>query len=273
MFRRPGNGAGRVVATGAIVGAAFLFVSGTTLPARQAQTPAAAGDQAQAALPAGREIVDRHVDAIGGAEAVRGTSSWRAQGSFELPGQGITGTLEVLSARPARSLVTLYVPGFGEVRSGYDGRVAWTIDPASGPSVLSGRALTQAADDARFDAVLHPEGFTSELTTVERTEFDRRPAYKVKVVFASGREQFDYYDVETGLQIGTEGSRETPLGFVPSITYLRNYKAFGPLRQATEIVQQPLGIEQVVRIASIEYDVVPETAFALPPPIQALVKR
>lgn len=268
MIRRPVR---RMVrAACGVVAVALLAPVG--LPrAQQAATPVA--PQAANALPSGRDVIARYVEAIGGAEAIAGTTSWRARGTFELPGQGITGTLDILSARPARSRVTLEVPGVGTIESGYDGEVAWIIDPVSGPALLTGRALTQSADDAVFDAALHSPDFTPEVTTVERLEFDARPAYKLRVVYASGREQVEYYDVETGFQIGTEGSRETPLGYVPSTTYLRNYKAFGPMMQATEIVQRPLGIEQVVRIQSFDFDVVEADAFALPPQIQALVKR
>lgn len=239
--------------------------------AQQSQAPPA--NQASADLPSGRAVIDRYIEAIGGAETITGTDSWRARGTFELPAQGITGTLEIMSARPARSRVVLDVPGVGIIESGFDGKVAWMIDPVSGPALLTDRALAQAADDAAFDAVLHEPAFTPELTTVERLQFDGRQAYKVRVVFASGREQFEYYDVESGLQIGTEGARQTPMGVVPSTSFLRNYKPFGRTMQATEVVQQTFGFEQVVRIQSFEYDVVPENAFALPPQIQALVKR
>jgi hypothetical protein len=236
----------------------------------QATTLSVAGQQAS--LPTGREIVARHVEVTGGADAITKTQSWHARGSFELPGQGVTGTIEIFSARPAKSLVIAVVPEIGDIRSGYDGKTAWTLDPLSGPSLQTGRALQQAADDAVFDSVLHGPNLVKALTTIEQTTFDGRPAYKVKVDFVSGRDQFEYYDVETGFQIGVEGSRESPLGYVPTITYLRNYQTFGPMKQATELAQQTMGIEQRFRISFFEYDTVPEATFALPPQIQALVK-
>lgn len=273
MVRRSEPVLGRVTLGVALVVGILAASPGAGHPVLAQSAATAQAPAAQAALPAAREIIDRYVAAIGGAEAIAAISSWSATGTFELPGQGITGSLEVYSARPAKSLVKVTIAGLGDVQTGYDGRVAWSMDPASGPALLTGQTLTQAADDAHFDAVLHLPSFTREMTTVERVTFDGQQAHKVKVVYVSGREQFEYYSVETGLQIGTEGQRETPMGRVPSLTYLRNYKQFGPIVQATELVNQALGIEQVLRITAFDYDNVPDSTFALPPAIQALVKR
>jgi hypothetical protein len=225
------------------------------------------------ALPSGTEISNKHIAAIGGADAIRALKSWRATGTFELTGQGVSGTLSILAARPALALLRADLVGIGLVQSGYDGKNGWTLDPVTGPALLTGLALTQAADEAQFDSILHEPASTKSLTTVEQTRFDGREAYKVKVVLTSGREQFEYFDVETGLQLGTEGSRETPMGIVPTTSFTRNYQLFGTMRQATELVQQMLGIEQRVHITSFEYDVVDPAMFTPPPSIQALIKR
>jgi hypothetical protein len=112
-----------------------------------------------------------------------------------------------------------------------------------------------------------------ELTTVARTEFDGKPAYKVKVVFASGSEQFEYYDVASGLQIGLEANRAMPHGVVQTTGILRDYKRFGQLLHAGTQVQRALGFEQVLTISSCEYNVVPSSAFEPPAEIRALRAR
>jgi len=262
MFRRIGPRIGRLVSV----------LAGVVLIAEVGAAARPAPGQEPDPLPTGREVVDRFIDAIGGRDAIAAISSYRTRGTFELTDQGLIGELEMIAARPARNVVKVNLPGVGEVLSGYDGKVAWTVNPASGPAVLSGAAAAQAAEDAAFDAVLHPPSLTQELTVVERVEFNDRSCYKVKVVFGSGRELFEYYDIETGLKIGTEGSHETPLGLVPSTTVLSDYRSFGGLRQATVIVQRPLGIEQVVRLVSFEYNAVADEAFELPAAIKALIK-
>jgi hypothetical protein len=255
----------RLVRLGSVmVGAALLWHAGVT-----AQT---ASKQEQAALPTGREIVDRFVDLIGGAGAIASVTSYRARGAFELTDQGIAGSIEILAARPNRHVVRVDVPGVGEILSGYDGKVGWTISPASGPALLTDTALEQAAEDAVFEAVLHPPAMTTELVTVGQTVFNGQQSYQVKVVYRSGRESFEYYDVVTGMKLGTEGRPETEFGATPTTTFLYDYESFGPLKQATRIVQRPLGFEQVVRLTSFDYDQVPDDAFDLPPSIKALIR-
>jgi hypothetical protein len=142
----------------------------------------------------------------------------------------------------------------------------------AGPALLTGRKLTELADDAWFDGPLYEPDFVKSMSVVERATFDGRPAHKLHVVLVSGSEEFQFFDVETGLRIGTEARRETQLGVVPTTSMWRDYKTFGPLLQPTTIVQRPLGIEQVVRLTSIEYDRVPDGAFDLPAEIKALIK-
>jgi len=229
--------------------------------------------QGQAALPSGREIVAKYVTAIGGEAAHKAVKSIRARGRFQIAAQGITGDLELLAARPARVLYRVTVPGLGRIENGYDGKVAWSLSPVSGPELLTGRQLSETADDAWFDGTLHAPGHVKELTTLAREEFDGRPAFKVKVVFASGNEQVEYFDAENGLQLGSESARATPQGVVQTVNILRNYQKFGSLLQATTFIQRALGFEQTLTLTSYEYDVVPDTAFDPPAEVKALIAR
>jgi hypothetical protein len=225
------------------------------------------------ALPAGRDIVARYVAAIGGADAYRAIKSIRARGKFELTGQGMTGTIELLSARPAKLLWRATLPGIGMIETGYDGKVGWEINPLSGPVLFTGRQLSEIADDAWFDGTLHGPDHVRELTTVGREEFDRHQTWKVHVVTNAGTEQFEYYDVDSGLQVGSEATRQTDLGLVPTQNMLRDYQRFGALLQPTVIIQRTIGIEQAVTISSLEYDTVPPESFDLPAEIKALIKQ
>lgn len=233
-------------------------------------TPVAAQDQP---LPTPRQIVDRHVAAIGGEAAFRAVQSMRVRGRIAMPAQGIAGDIEVLSARPARLLYRTTIPGLGRIENGYDGKIGWSLNPVAGPELLTGRQLAEAADDAWFDATLHEAGHVREMSTLGRELFDDKPAFKVRVILASGSQQFEYFDVATGLQLGSEAVRATPQGAVQTVNILREYKRLGSLLQATVFVQRALGFEQVVTITSCEYNVVPGDAFDPPPAVRALVGR
>ena len=251
----------RALALSAVIGAAVLVCDPSFTVSAQAP-----------ALPTGREVVARHLEAMGGEAAFRAVTSMRARGTLSLTAQQIGGEVEIFSARPNRQLLRATIGGIGQIENGYDGTIGWSINPMTGATLMSGRELVELADDAVFDSPRYPASHVKDLAVVGREEFDGRQAWRMKVTFVSGNEQFELFDVETGRQIGSESRRETPLGVVPTTTFAREYKTFGALTLPTVLVQKALGFEQVVTLSSYEFNTVPPETFAVPPRIKALIK-
>jgi len=224
------------------------------------------------ATPSAREIVDRFIREAGGEAKFRAIKSIRVRGTLKITQQNMSGEIESLLARPSKMITRATVSGIGKLEEGYDGKVGWSIDPVQGPSLVTGKALIERADGAWFDAALLTPDFVREMTFVGQETFDKRPAYRVKVVLKSGTEQFNLYDVETGMQIGQEATRESPFGSAPTTTIFRDYQQYGVVKFPSIHVERILGIEQVVTFTSYEFDVVPNNAFDLPPVIKALIK-
>lgn len=256
MFRRDSRRLVRIVSLAA---AALLVSSAGT---RAEQTP----------LPSAQSIIDRFVKATGGAAALKAIKTIRARGTLTIPSQQLSGSFELISARPNKSLTRATIAGIGSVEEGYDGKVGWSIDPIGGPSLVTGKALIERADESWFDAPLHAQDYVGEMTVMGREDLESRPVYRVKVVLRSGTEQIELFDVETGLQRGIVATRETPLGPMPTTTLFHDYRKFGALMYPARVVQRLLGIEQVVTFETYEFDTVPPAAFDLPPVIKALIK-
>ena len=51
-------------------------------------------------LPTGRAVIDRYIEALGGAGVIRAQGGRHAWGKFSIPAQGLTGDLEVFAAPP-----------------------------------------------------------------------------------------------------------------------------------------------------------------------------
>ena len=223
-------------------------------------------------LPTAREVIDRSVKAMGGTAALKAVKSTRTKGKVELPDQNMSGTIETMSTRPNKLISKVTIPGMGNMEEAYDGKVAWSIDPANGPSLVTGKALAERADEAWFDAPLHASPYVKSMIVVGKEVFDKRPVYKLQVTLASGAELIEYFDVETGHQIGLEAKRETPLGTVPTRMFFREFKKFGDLTLPTVATQSVLGMQQVLTFTSYEFNTVPANAFDMPPVIKALIK-
>lgn len=224
-------------------------------------------------LPEARSLIERHLEAVGGRKAVLAPASSRATGSFSIPGTGLEGSLEILSADPDRLLLRIEIPGLGGVRSGYDGEVGWSIDPASGPRVLEGAELAAMRDQATELAAVRDPSLIESARTVERTAVEGRECFKVELRWKSGRTTYDCYAPEDGLLVATMSTQESPMGRIEVVTTLDEYRSFGHGRVATRIVQSGMGVRQSLRIDTLEYGSVAPSEFAPPEAIRALLEK
>ena len=118
--------------------AVVLVATQGAVPATQAQK-----------LPTAREIVDRFVKASGGEAAFKAMKSMHVKGTFSIVGQSLTGTLEMLAARPNKALMRVSIAPIGTIEEGFDGKVGWSIDPIQGPSLMTDRQLSERAVDRK----------------------------------------------------------------------------------------------------------------------------
>jgi hypothetical protein len=243
-------------------------------PPKQAPVAPTAKPSSSAAetLPSARSIIDRHLAAIGGRAAVLSHTSSHANGSMTMSGSGITGVVEIFAAKPNKSLVKINLGGIGEVTEGFDGVNGWSISPITGPSLAQGKELEEKKFDADFYSDLHEPGRYTSMKTVEKTTFGGRPCYKVSLVRTNGTEDFDFYDVETGLKAGAMVTRESQMGPMSVTQITSDYKNFAGLLLPTTLKQTAMGVEQVLKLTAIEFDNVPPTTFDPPAQIKALLK-
>lgn len=101
---------------------AFLFfVMAFTGTAHSQQTDAAN-------LPTAAQVLQHYVDATGGRDALMRHKSMTVHGRFQAPAQKLD--VETVSySRGLKSLQRALLPGGKEYVSGYDGEVAWDMDP------------------------------------------------------------------------------------------------------------------------------------------------
>jgi len=236
-----------------------------------AQAPAKT--EAASELPDGREIINRHIKAIGGREAILAHKSMHATGTLTAAAQGISGPIEIYGAtNPDRIIVKTKVEGIGEIAEGFDGSHAWSVTPMTGPMLKVGKELTQAKLDADFYSELRDPAKYPEVKTIEKTTFDGRPCYKVSITRIDGVKDFDFYDVATGLRAGSINTRESQFGTLTMTNIEGGYKKFGKLTQATTVTQQIMGTEQKITLSIVEYDNVEASAFEPPAAIKALIR-
>jgi len=223
-------------------------------------------------LPTPEALAARHDSLVGGRALLETKQSVRMLGTFTLAAAGIDAPLEILKVRPNKYLFRTNLGQMGEILSGYDGNVAWAIQPGQGPLVLTGDQAAQVAEQADFFGDLHDFARFTKSETEAEIVFQERPAYRVRFERRNGTIVHEYFDVETGLSLGGSTTVESALGKLEMVTILSEYKEFGGVRVATRVVQQNPQFNVVLSIALVEYDTIDSTAVALPESVKALVK-
>jgi hypothetical protein len=262
---------GRAV-SGVALAVTVTVMSAWPAAAQTAAPSAPAAKKAAAELPAARTVIDRHIAAIGGKEALMKHASLHLKGTISMPANGISGPLEVFAAKPNKTLTKITLGGIGDVLDGFDGTVGWTINPMTGPMLAQGKELEQKKFDADFLSELRDPSRYESITTIEETTFEGRPVYKLSLKRRGGGEDIEYFDVKTGLKAGGEITRDSPNGPLTLRQVTSDYKKFGALLQPSTLKQSTMGVEQIITVTSIEYDKVDPSVFELPAAIKALVK-
>jgi hypothetical protein len=264
---------GRTVLAASVV--AFLSGAVGVVYAQHAQEHEGHADEAATAeqLPTARDVLDDYVVAVGGKKAVRKVKSMTMIGQLDIPAAGISGSLEIRAMAPNKALLTAEIPGMGQIREGFDGEVAWSMDPNMGPRLKDGDELVQAKFQADFYGTLHAADRYKSMETVEKTDVDGTTCYKIRLVTRDGDEIFEYFDVDNGLMIGTEMEAESPMGAIKVFSKMGDYRQVKGVKLPTRLTQSIGPMEQIMKFSDVSLDDVDPAVFELPAEIRALTEE
>lgn len=250
----------------------FRALAGAAIPLIVTLTATMPDALAAQTLPSAEEITARYVEAIGGRDAVLEAHTARSTGTFEMAAAGLKGELVIVTEEPDRMVSKVTIPGMGEILSGYDGATAWSVEPMLGARLLTGGEFDTMRENALALSQVRDASLFKSMETVELTESGGEPCYRVRLVWQSDRETFDCYHVDTGLLIATTEEAESPMGAATVTTRLSDFREFGDVMVPTRIVIDMMGMQQVLTIASIEYENVDTSLIDPPAVIRALIK-
>lgn len=225
-------------------------------------------------LPTPAALYAKHVQAMGGKQRIQAKTSRTLKGSLDIAAMGVSGELEVVTSAPDKMLTQVKIPKFNSTtREGYNGNVAWKVDPMAGNKVLSGDELDAIKRQADFYAdTLNLGKGSSRQETLGLLDVDGDAQYKVMLVNNKGDESFLYFSKETGLLSGKESMEATAYGKLPTRVKIKNYADYEGLKAATHLIVLQGGVETVVKFDSISFASVAENTFDTPKEIQALIK-
>ncbi len=243
--------------------AAVVLPMAVTAQAASAQNPA---------LPPAASIVAKYAAAIG-APALLNAKAIVTKGGMSMPAAGMNATFEMTQLAPNQMNMVTTIPGMGMVQVGFDGTTAWAVDPMQGPRVLAGKELDQMKDDSDRRAMVRQADMFTSLQTIADTTMNAERCYLVKMLWKSGRETYDCFSATSGLLVASKSTQKTPMGDIPVLSLISDYKKFGDITVATKTVQELMGQQQILTISSVEITNGEGVTIAPPAAIQALVKK
>ena len=252
--------------------AGLALLAWATLAAAQ-DAPFKSADKSKADLPAAKEVIARFIEVTGGSKAWLKHKSRHFRGRVNMPASGRFGSLDAYAAMPNRVMLKTELTGVGVARQGFDGKIAWSIHPIVGASILEGVPLEQKRLESDYRRELNKAELFQSIETVELTEFDGVKCYKIKLVAKAAPPLYEFYEVESGLRRGSQGVAVTAQGEMPVTSIETEYKKFDGVMFATKTVQKVMMQEIVMKIESVAFDKTPDSIFELPAEIKALVEE
>ncbi|HMB90857.1 MAG TPA: hypothetical protein VKP65_08420 [Rhodothermales bacterium] len=163
------------------------------------------------------EIVSKHLEALGGVDNIKSLQSIKQIGEVSMPMMGMVMPMMVYQERPdkVRSEVEVNANGTEmEIISGFDGTVAWTINP------MQGGGVQDLPEDQRgpLDYLSDMDGplvdYADKGNTIEYIGEEETAGvnmHKIKLTQADSTETFLFFDPETHLQIKSVSEAPNPM--------------------------------------------------------------
>jgi hypothetical protein len=223
-------------------------------------------------LPQARKLIDAHVKAIGGVKAIDSNSDGTTKATMEIVEAGLKGDM-VMYQRGADMVMSISFPTYGETKLGVIGNVSWSIDPQNGPRLLDGKEREQLVQQNDNKYSNRDKSLIASATTTALSDSEGRACYRVEIEWKTGDKTADCYGVDDGLMLSSEATVSSPMGEIKQVTHMYDYKAVGPVKMAHKAKSKLAGMTQAITMQSYDATKPGDEVFALPPAIEALVKK
>jgi len=184
---------------------------------------------AAADAPTVDSILAKHIEAVGGKEAIEKVHSRRVQFKTESETMG-SGEGEIFAQTPDRQRSHIDLGTTGVIDEGFDGTVAWAKNPWQGLRLKTGDELAKVKRDAQFHRELNYKKIYPDLAYkgVERVGDEEAWLLESKPT-TSSKEKF-WFSTKTALLLRQESQYEGPDGLLDIDAFAHDYKTFDGLK-------------------------------------------
>jgi hypothetical protein len=215
------------------------------------------------------QVLDRYKQALGGEQAIARVESMTVRGEAESSATPGKATF-VFYAKPFRSLFKLTRADGTQITAGFDGRVSWTIT-SKGAEIDRGPAIDAIRRDADLQYSLHQPDYFKKLELAGISDFEGHRCYWLHGTTNWGKDNNQFYDVETGLLVGYRFESDDSSKTL-TFAIFEDYRNFGGPLIATRNTTRAGKNSRTFTYKSVSYEPLADSIFELPPAVKALVK-
>lgn len=199
--------------------------------ARVAAEPAAEG---RTNLPSAGDVIEKYIEAAGGAAAIQNVSSRVASGTVTF-GDGPQFPIELLSKSPSRQAMIIHLTA-GDSSMVFDGQNGWVRSPAGPIRDMPQADIEGAKLDADLQFPINIRKTFQELKVIRTERISDRDSILLFAMNSSVPPLQLYFDRETGLLLRQLRFGSSPLGLNPTQIDYGDYKRFDGVQVPLHIV-------------------------------------
>jgi outer membrane lipoprotein-sorting protein len=243
----------------------ILLIAGSAFAQKPAVTAVDEKPAQAAKLPAVSEVLAKFVEAIGGREANEKIKNRVVTGGIEISPMGIKGTMELYTAAPDKVFSNANITGIGTMMEGYDGKLAWTMNPMQGNREKSGRELLQAKIASNFYRDINLDKLYTKLEVKGVEKIGDKDAYIIVATPDGIPAETFYFDKVSGLLLRTDSTVIAPEGTAAVKTFYEDYRTVDGIKVAFKMRSVLPQYELITTISDVKHNVtIDDAKFAKP---------
>jgi outer membrane lipoprotein-sorting protein len=224
--------------------------------------PAMASSGAQATAD---EIIEKHLAAVGGRDALGKLTSQKATGTMTIatPNGDLTGPVEMLSKAPNRARVYIQLDltpvGMSDkmvIEQKFNGTAGWMMNSMQGDQEITGNQLDNMKNNTFPTPLLTYKTSGAKVELLPKEDLKGKQALVVLFTPKSGSPVRMYFDPETYLLLRTKATINTPeTGDLEQIRDMSDYRTVAGIKSPFLMVNTNSQQVLTIKLEKVEYNV------------------
>lgn len=199
------------------------------------------------------QVIAKYVEAVGGKANLEKIQDQTLKMSGAM--QGMTINITMIQKAPNK-MYQLVDFGVGQRKVVFDGEKGRTNQMGQ-EQELAGAELEAMIIEATLNAYLYYDKLGVKLELGGMEALNGKDAYKINLIYPSGKKSVQHYDVESGFLVKSSNTVESPQGAMSITTEFADYKDVKGTKVAHKIIQgTPMGSIELT-VSSVEYNTNP----------------